>query len=77
MQTQRINISLPTETLRQLRSNIPLGKRSEFIAEAITEKLTKEKNTEEQLKKSLKANYDFYKQVAEDWKVTETEQWPD
>lgn len=77
MQTQRINITLPIDLLKQLQSEIPLGKRSTFIAKAVSEKLTKKRNIQKELRKSLKANYEFYKKEAEDWKAIETEGWPE
>ena len=77
MQTQRINISLPYEVIKQLHGAVPQGKRSQFIAKAVSERLTKKRNIDKELEKSLKANREFYKKVAEDWKVTEVEGWPE
>ena len=77
MQTQRINISLPYEIIKHLNQSISKGKRSRFIAKAVSEKLAKKRNIQKELKKSLAANYDFYKKVAKDWKVTEIEGWPE
>lgn len=76
MQTQRINISLPYEVVKQLHIAIPQGKRSQFIAKAVSEKLTKKRDIEKELRRSLKANAAFYKRVAKDWEVTEIEGWP-
>ncbi len=77
MQTQRINISLPYEVIKQLNGEIPQGKRSSFIAKAVTEKLTKKRDIEKELTHSLKANCAFYKKVAKEWEVTEVEGWPE
>ncbi|MBI2430762.1 MAG: hypothetical protein HYV39_01965 [Candidatus Levybacteria bacterium] len=77
MQTQRINISLPYEVIKQLNGAVPQGKRSQFIAKAVSEKLTKKRNIEKELIKSLKANSKFYKKVAKEWEVTEVEGWPE
>lgn len=77
MQTQRINITLPIPLIRQLRAEVPLGKRSRFIANAVSDKLTKKRNIQKELEKSLRTNYAFYKKAAKEWEITETEGWPD
>ena len=76
MQTQRINISLPCDIIKHLNQTISKGKRSRFIARAVSEKLAKKRDIQKELKKSLTANYEFYKKVAKDWEVTEVEGWP-
>ncbi len=76
MQAQRLNITLPYELARDFKQAIPVKKRSQFIAEAVRERLPK-KNLKKELIKSLKANRQFYKKVAEEWKATEVEGWPD
>lgn len=77
MNTQRINITLPANLIKQINMHIPQGKRSKFIADAVSQKLGKKKSKEKELIKSLKANYEFDKQVAKDWEVTELEGWPE
>ncbi len=77
MQIQRINITLPQKVLKLLKSSIPEGQRSRFIARVIEEKLKKEKQTRLSLEESLKANYEFDKKIAEDWQSTEVDSWPD
>lgn len=74
---QRINIIFPDDLARDLRRVIPDGKRSQFIAEAVKEKIGKKKNLKKDWIKSLEANKDFYRQVAEEWKATEVEGWPE
>jgi metal-responsive CopG/Arc/MetJ family transcriptional regulator len=76
MQTQRINISMPYNILKHLNQTVSKGKRSRFIANAVSEQLTKKRDIQKELSKSLKANYNFYKTVAREWEVTETESWP-
>ncbi len=76
MQAQRLNITLPYELARDFRRAIPVKKRSKFIAEAVREKLPK-KNFQKEWVKSLRANKEFYRRVAEEWKATEVEGWPD
>lgn len=76
MQTQRINITLPYSTMKQLYQFIPSGKRSEFIAETITERLTISTNIKQEFKRSFKENGSFYNQVSKDWNTTELEIWP-
>lgn len=77
MQTQRINISLPYIILKHLNQTVSKGKRSRFIANAVSEKLTNKRDVEKELSKSLKANYNFYKTVTKEWSATETEGWPE
>ena len=76
MQTQRINITLPNDLARDFRRSVPNGKRSQFIAEAVREKLPK-MNLKKEWIKSLNSNKEFYRKVAEEWKATEVEGWPD
>ena len=77
MQTQRINITLPSDLARDLRRTVPDGSRSKFIASALEEKLKRKKNLKKDLIKSLKVNAEFYKKEFEDWKAIEVENWPD
>lgn len=77
MNTHRINITLPTSLLLQLNQEIPAGKRSKFIANAVSERLKKKRDIQKELVKSLKTNYNFYKKVAKEWEVTEIEGWPE
>lgn len=56
---------------------IPQGKRSKFIAQAVSEKLGKKRNIEKELRASLKANYKLDKKFMEDWAITEVEGWPE
>ena len=77
MQTQRINITLPNDLIRDLKRSIPDGKRSRFIAELLKEKISKRNNLKKEWIKSLKANSKLYKEIAEDWAPLDTEGWPD
>lgn len=77
MQTQRINITLPQKVLKLLRSSIPEGQRSRFIARVIEEKLEGEKRTKMSFEESLKANYAFDKEIMNDWGTVDGEGWPD
>ncbi|MBI2622434.1 hypothetical protein HYW66_02265 [Candidatus Microgenomates bacterium] len=76
MQIQRLNISLPTNIIQQLQAAVPQGKRSGFIAEAISDNLIKRKKMKDILKKSLSANKDFYQKIAQEWKTIEVKGWP-
>lgn len=76
MQFQRLNITLPYDLARDFKRTIPVKKRSRFIAKALKEKLPK-RDLKRELIKSLKLNKEFYKKVAEEWKATEIERWPD
>ena len=77
MQTQRINISLPINIIKQLQIAVPFGKRSRFITKALSEKLRKRKSIKSELIKSLKANRKFDEAVMKEWSVTEVEGWPE
>ncbi len=74
---QRINITLPDDLAKDFRRSIPTRSRSKFIADMIKEKLPTRKHLRRDLIKSLKANRKFYEQVAEEWKATEVEGWPE
>lgn len=78
MQSQRINITLPNDLVRDLKRTVPSGKRSQFIAQAVKEKLPK-KDLKKELIKSLKANKEYYRKIAkeirEDFKYADAEVW--
>jgi len=77
MQTQRINISLPYDIIKHLNQTVSKGKRSRFIAKAVSEKLEKKRNIQKELIKSLRANRKFDEAVMKEWSVTEVEGWPE
>ena len=78
MQAQRLNIMFPADIARELRRMIPTRSRSKFVAEAVSDKLSKKKKmSKKEWIKGLKANREFYKKIAEEWKATEVEGWPD
>lgn len=74
---QRINVTLPSETLKQLDEYAPKGDRSRFIDEAIQHyinQIQKQKLREQlQLGSILRAERD--RALAEDWFVIEEEAW--
>jgi len=76
MQTQRINITLPRDVIRDLRRSIPERSRSKFIAEVIREKLNRKRNLKKELIRSLEANRRLDEEMMKDWAVTEVEGWP-
>ena len=77
MQTQRINITLPEKIIQALSFSVPLGKRSQFIADAVSEKLQKKELAQKTLKESLSKNNAFYKNIAHDWEEIEILDWPE
>ena len=77
IQTQRLNITLPNDLARDLRRSIPARSRSQFIAQALEDKLKRKKTLKKELIISLKANRKLYKQVQKDWAPIEVEGWPD
>lgn len=70
MQTQRINITLPNDLIKDLKRTVPDGKRSQFISEAVREKISKKKNLKKEWIKSLKGNCKLYKEEGKIWDVT-------
>lgn len=74
MLAQRLNITLPYELARNLKRCVPLRKRSQFIAQAITEKLTKA-DLSKQLRKSALAQREIIKQIQEDFEYADAETW--
>lgn len=73
MQTQRLNITLTTETARDLRRIIPARKRSRFIDEAVKDKLASKKNLKRDFIKSLKAQEAIAREIQEDFKYADAE----
>ncbi len=72
MNSQRINITLPFELVRDLRLQIPTRLRSKFIAGAIKDKLNKQ-DLKEQLRKSAQAQKEIIKEIQEDFKYADAE----
>ena len=78
MLAQRLNITLSDDLVRVLRRTVPNGKRSQFIATAVEEKIKKKKKDfNKEWAKSLRANREYYEKVADEWEATEVEGWPD
>lgn len=73
MQTQRVNITLPTELILELRRSIPERSRSKYIAEAVKERLSKRKDLKKNLIKSLKAQEAISREIMEDFKYVDAE----
>lgn len=77
MNALRTNITLPQALINRLHMSVPQGQRSKFIAQAVTEKLGREKTKEDALKISLQANAAIYKREAVIWNNTQIESWPE
>jgi hypothetical protein len=77
MNAMRTNITLPQAIINRLHMSVPQGQRSKFIAQAVTEKLGREKSKEDALIESLQANAALYNREAAIWSVTEKESWPE
>jgi len=77
MQTQRINITLPIDLARDLRTVIPNRQRSKFIADVLKEKLSRNRNLKKEWIKSLRENRELNKKIAqeieEDFKYADAE----
>lgn len=74
MLAQRLNITLPYELARNLKRSVPLRKRSQFIAQAVKDKLTKA-DLSKQLRKSALAQREIIKQIQDDFKYADAETW--
>ena len=72
---KRINVSIPIETLQLLDEIAPPRKRSQFIAEAITQYVSEIKRLQlrEQLRVGYLANAESDRQIAEEWFPIEQE----
>lgn len=73
-------IEIPENLMRDLKKQVPAKRRGSFVLKAVSEKLKakkEKKKFEKEFIESLKANKDFYAKEMEDWKVLETEGWPD
>ncbi len=77
MQSQRINITLPHDLIKDLRISIPSRGRSRFIAGAVKEKLAKKRNLKKEWIKSLKASKELYEEIRKDWAPLDVENWPE
>jgi metal-responsive CopG/Arc/MetJ family transcriptional regulator len=73
MQTQRINITLPIDLARDLRKTIPARSRSNFIAQALEDRLKRKKNLKKELLRSLKAQEALISGIQEDFKYIDAE----
>lgn len=73
MQTQRINVILPTDLARDLRRTIPVRSRSKFIAQALEDRLKRKKNLKKELLRSLKAQEVLIRGIQEDFKYVDAE----
>lgn len=73
----RINVSLPNDIFHQLQLTIPQGRRSKFIAKALSDKLKGNAELQNKLIMSLKLNHDFYEKEAKVWQALESEKWPE
>lgn len=72
MQTQRLNITLPSDLAFDLRRTIPNRLRSKFIADALRDKLIK-RNLRQQLSKSAEAQREIIRKIQKDFKYADEE----
>ena len=73
----RINVTLPSETLKQLDEYAPKGDRSRFIHEAIQHYINQiqKQKLREQLQQGSILRAERDRNLAEDWFVIEEEAW--
>ena len=76
---QRINVTLPSETLKQLDEYAPKGDRSRFIHEAIQHYINQiqKQKLRQQLQEGSIRRAERDRNLAEDWFVIEEEVWQD
>lgn len=72
MQTQRLNITLPSELAYELRRTIPNRLRSKFIADALRDKLIK-RDLKQQLRRSSEAQREIIEEIQKDFKYADAE----
>jgi CopG family transcriptional regulator/antitoxin EndoAI len=74
---QRLNITLPAQTVQLLDRVAPKGDRSRYIDQAVRECATRQsqKNLRRLLKEGALAHYDEDRQMAEEWFFLEEEAW--
>ncbi|MBW4449573.1 MAG: ribbon-helix-helix domain-containing protein [Spirirestis rafaelensis WJT71-NPBG6] len=74
---QRINVTLPSETLKQLDEYAPKGDRSRFIHEAIQHYINQiqKQKLRQQLQEGSIRRAERDRNLAEDWFVIEEEVW--
>ncbi len=74
---QRINITLPADTVRLLDRVAPKGERSRFIDRAVREQA--KRTAKAKLRKELKEGYlrenQITRQLAEEWFLLDEEAW--
>lgn len=74
---QRINISLPTETIRLLDRVAPRGDRSRYIDQAVRNQIKMAAKTK--LRRELREGYrrenEINRQLAEEWLLLDQEAW--
>ncbi len=77
MAYQRINITLPTETLQALDQHVAKGDRSQFIDAAIQAYLSQiqKEKLRQQLKEGAIRRAERDRQLADDWFGLEEEGW--
>lgn len=74
---QRINITLPAETVRLLDRVAPKGDRSRYINQAVREqaKLTARAKLRTELKEGYLRENDTSRELAEEWFLLDEEAW--
>lgn len=77
MAYQRINITLPIETLQELDRHVPKGDRSQFIHAAIQAHLTQiqKEKLRQQIREGAIRRAERDRQLADDWFGLEEEGW--
>ncbi|HEY9582876.1 MAG TPA: hypothetical protein VJK09_00990 [Candidatus Paceibacterota bacterium] len=74
---QRVNVTLPTETIRRLREVYPGGNRSQLINLALRRYLDDEQRAllRKQLEEGYKRNRVSARELADEWLPLEEEVW--
>ena len=75
---ERINITMPTKTLKKMDHAIPKGSRSEFISQVVSEHLSgvDKKTLKERLKEEAIALKDVNLEIAREWALVD-DVWPE
>ena len=71
----RLNITMDEDLYRRLKKELPAKRISRFISDAVRARLHPDRRTLDAAYKAARREA-WRRQVAEDWKPTETEGWP-
>jgi len=72
----RLNITMDEDLYRRLKREVPPKRISLFISQAVRRRLLPDRRTLDAAYKAARRER-WRRRVAEDWRATETEKWPE